>query len=128
MTERGKLKRLHVVSYVKVTHQLTDGTVGHLIDITTEGVRLCGDQPVMPVTRYRFKMTLPGMPGNRYEICFEVDVIRRVKDTIFNIYDVGVQHVSFSAQELKLTEDFIWKATFEERWSTGIESRPEYSD
>lgn len=128
MVDQRKLKRLHVVSYLKITQQLTDETIGHVVDITTEGMRLCGDQPIMPNKTYRFKMILPDIPRDKNEICFEANVIWCEKDKVFDIYDAGIQLVKVSPPELELIEEFIHKATFEERWLSGIESRPERPD
>ena len=94
--------------------------MGRIIDITSEGMRLCGDQPIEANSTYQFTMTLPEVDRGNTEICFDANVIWCKKDDVFDLYNAGVRLMNVSENDRKIIEDFIQYSTFEERWLSGV--------
>lgn len=124
MIEARKLKRMHVMSYIRVTERSRDRAFGHVVDISSEGMRLCGDQPIEPEATYHFIMILPRVDRGEKEVQFDANVIWCKKDILFDIYDAGVQLFNISDEDRQTIEDFIQYSTFEERWLSGIRTSP----
>ncbi|MFH2034968.1 MAG: PilZ domain-containing protein [Candidatus Zixiibacteriota bacterium] len=127
MFELRKLKRMHVMSYIRINEQKTDNNFGHLMDITTEGMRLCGDQPIEPAAVYKFTMRLPHVDFGKKEIVFDANVVWCQKDKLFDLYDAGIQLRDISNEDRQVIEDFIQYSTFEERWLSGTKVGVEYA-
>ena len=83
MIDARKLKRMHVISYIRVTERNSKKNFGSLVDITTEGMRMCGDEPIEPNTTYHFVMILPRVDRGEREIQFDANVVWCKKDAVF---------------------------------------------
>jgi len=57
--KRRRQKRWQLVQYLRVKNQETNEIVGHLVDISTEGVMLISDQAINPESSYEFSMEIP---------------------------------------------------------------------
>jgi hypothetical protein len=59
MQEKRKLKRWHLIYYLRVIERHTNCAIGHLIDISEEGMMLVSEEPI-PIDRvFQFQMMLP---------------------------------------------------------------------
>jgi len=56
---RRRQKRWQLVQYLRVKDKETDEIIGHLVDISTEGVMLISDQAITPENSYEFSMEIP---------------------------------------------------------------------
>ena len=53
-------KRWQLVSHLRVFDYGTNELIGHLFDVTSEGIRLISEQPIATGRDYHLKMDLPG--------------------------------------------------------------------
>ena len=59
MAERRELKRRHLIYYLRVFDRNTDKIIGHLVDITTEGLMLISEGPLETDAIFELRMDLP---------------------------------------------------------------------
>ncbi|MEW6501010.1 MAG: PilZ domain-containing protein [Thermodesulfobacteriota bacterium] len=57
--ESRALKRRHLIYYLEVYDDATDALVGHLVDITTGGIKLVSKEPIATGKAFRLHMRLP---------------------------------------------------------------------
>lgn len=122
MVEERKLKRMQVMSYLKICYRDTDIELGRVVDITTEGMRLCGEEPIQTSRTLTFKLALPTTSSENQEIVFDADVIwcRRGKNP--DLYDTGIRLKNLSPEKVEIIEDFMEKSSYEDRWLSIIKS------
>lgn len=70
MKER-KLKRRHLIYYLQVEDIQTGTTVGHVVDITTEGLKLVSEKALDPGLNFHLRMRLPMEDDENREITFK---------------------------------------------------------
>jgi len=54
-----KLKRRHLIYYLEVFDETTGDLLGHLVDLTTEGIKLVSREPIAPGRTFTLKMLMP---------------------------------------------------------------------
>lgn len=59
MKEERTLKRRHLIYYLEVYNDTTGEQMGHLVDITTQGMKLISKQAIPLDTSFSFRMALP---------------------------------------------------------------------
>lgn len=116
MRDRRRQKRMHIISYVKVREKSANQTVGRVMDITTEGMRLYGKDPLKPRSRRQFRMILPNVTTGSPEIFFDADIIWCRKDRSADFYDAGVHLIGVTPENRQVIEDFINYTLPEDRW------------
>ena len=70
MIEHRRLKRRHLLYYLRVTDRDSGAPVGNLVDITREGLMLVTHQPLEPGRTHRMRLHLPPdvLPDNHLDI------------------------------------------------------------
>ena len=122
MENKRQHERMHVVAYLKVRERETDQTLGRVVDITSQGMRLCSRRPLQPGSHTSFKVTFPDMDGAGVEIDFMAEVIWCNRATFPGYYDAGVQLQRLSINDEEAIECFIENARFEDRFVAVSES------
>ena len=56
--ESRRMKRRHLVFYLEVYNE-SGGVLGHLVDLTTKGIKLVSKEPIKENKDFRLKMELP---------------------------------------------------------------------
>ena len=60
MTEDGRtLKRRHLIFYLEVFNEDNDELLGHVVDITTKGIKLISKNPIKSKQDFKIRMKLP---------------------------------------------------------------------
>ncbi|MHB8790020.1 MAG: PilZ domain-containing protein [Desulfobulbaceae bacterium] len=65
------LNRHHLIYYLRVYDNTSSRVLGHVVDISPQGVMLITDAPLVPGADYRLRMCFPGMGSSRDELIFE---------------------------------------------------------
>ena len=122
MVDERKIKRVQVMSYLKICYKDTDIELGRVVDITTEGMRLSGEEPIQTDRTLTFRLALPVAARENSEIIFDADVIwcRRAKNP--DLYDTGIRLKNLSPEKVEIIEDFMEKSSYEDRWLSIIRS------
>jgi len=114
--DKRKQTRLHVISYLKVQEQQTDKTLGRIVDMSSEGLGLYGQDPLTPESQVELKMVLPKPIKGRNEINFNGRVVWSQAGDHPGFFDSGVQLLNVSENDLSLLEEFIENNQVEDRW------------
>ena len=104
MTEERALKRMHVISYLKVSERNTEQSIGQVVDITSEGMRLYSKEPLQPETDWQFSMALNENDENARDVTFDAVVIWCKKAHDRGYYDMGIQLRNVSEHDSKTIE------------------------
>jgi hypothetical protein len=101
MHEKRKTKRVHLIYYLRLFDNQTNDLVGHLVDITTDGIMMISEKPIQIGKDFSFKMHLPGNITGREEIDFEACCLWCRKDFNPDFYVSGYKIEKISPKELK---------------------------
>ncbi len=110
------------MSYLKICYRDTDIALGRVVDITTEGMRLCGEEPIQTDRTLTFSLSLPAVSGGDSEIIFDADVIWCKRSKNQELYDTGIRLKNLSPEKAGIIEDFMEKSSNEDRWLSIIKS------
>ena len=116
MPETRKLERMHVLSYVKVCVQKTAESVGHLVDITTQGLRVASPRALLPDSMIELRIDLPDDREQPRRVCFDAEVIWSRPSREFDCWDVGLRLIDLSDDDSSQIEQFIQTAAYRDRW------------
>lgn len=107
MTEKRKLKRRHLIYYLRVFDQNSNQLLGHLVDITTEGAMLISEKPIITNTLFQAKMVLPEEIEGSKDITFGANSIWCKKDVNPDYYVTGFQLQDVTDDDLEIIEQLI---------------------
>lgn len=100
MEERRKLRRRHVIYYSRVYERSTGELIGHVIDITPEGIKLISEQPISINTHFHFRIDLPDEIMGREYMFFEAVSIWCTEDVNPDFYNTGFRVGNMEAQDI----------------------------
>lgn len=96
MGDKRRIKRRHLIYYLQVFDNDTGNLLGHLVDITVEGVMLVSESPIETGREFKMKMLLPEEYAGQKEILFtgkshwsRQDVNPTFHDTGFSLPEIG---------------------------------------
>lgn len=112
MENKRKLKRRHLIYYLRVFDQSTGQLIGHLVDITKEGLMLISEQPLIPEKEYKFRMVLPTEILNKAEVSYTATVIWSKKDVNPDFYATGFILRDISNDDIVVIESLIHRYGF----------------
>ena len=112
MENKRKLKRRHLIYYLRVFDISNGRLIGHLVDITKEGLMLISEQPLENEKQYTFRMVLPAEILNKAELTFIATVIWCKKDVNPDFYASGFRMISISEEDLVIIESLIHRYGF----------------
>jgi hypothetical protein len=107
---------MHVLSYVRVCEQHTDDALGHLVDISTQGMRVASPRALAPHTTIELSLDLPVAEDKVRQLSFEAQVIWSRPSLEFDCWDSGLQLVGVNQYEIEQIERFIQTAADQDRW------------
>jgi len=77
---KRQLKRVHLIYYLRIFDSNSGINVGHLVDITTQGIMMISEEPIPVGKEFSLKMQLPGTITGREEIEFSAQSLWCKKD------------------------------------------------
>ncbi len=107
MAQERKLKRRHLIYYLRIYDRLTGELLGHLADITTDGMMLMSERPIDLEKSFQLEMTLPEeVTGNR-KIVFRAKSLWSKKDINPDFYDTGFEIEDINEDDVALLKVLI---------------------
>jgi hypothetical protein len=110
MEERRRLKRRHLIYYLRVFERDSKQLIGHLVDITPEGILIISEEPKDPDLIFNFHMDLPEELIGKVGLEFEAKSMWCRKDINPDFYAIGFQLLNIAPQDIeiigRLIEDF----------------------
>lgn len=114
MKQNRKLKRRHLIYYLRVFEKNADQPIGHLVDISTEGMMLISEDPIKTGTVFELRMVLPVEIDGSREIIFSAESRWCREDENPDFYNTGFQLINPSLEHMKITGLLIQKFCFKE--------------
>lgn len=69
--EKRNFSRHHLMYYLRVFDGISSRVVGHIVDISSEGIMLITDEPIAVQEEYRLRMRFPGADSFQEELLME---------------------------------------------------------
>ncbi len=107
MPERRKLKRRHLIYYLRVFDSKTDKLIGYLTDINPEGIMLISEKPIKLKKKFHFKMVLPLGIKERKPLDFDVFSRWSERDINPDFFQTGFQLLNVQQKDIVLIESLI---------------------
>lgn len=107
MEEKRKIYRRHLIYYLRVFDIATGNLLGHLVDITTEGIMLISETPIETGLTFQLRMDLPAFVFGKPELHFEARSVWCQSDVNTDFYDTGFQLIDISEQDQHIIEQII---------------------
>lgn len=106
MEERRKLKRRHLLYYSRVFDRVTGKQLGHIMDITAEGIMLISDEPIPVDETFHLRMDLPEDILSRPHLQFDAHSVWCQPDINPDFYNTGFR-VNLASHDIALIERMI---------------------
>jgi hypothetical protein len=110
--DNRKLKRRHLIYYLRVYDATTDQLIGHLVDITTEGMMLISEQTIPVEKDFKFRMVLPDEIMSKPDILIEARSIWCKKDVNPDFFATGLTILKINQDDLIVVDSLIRKYGF----------------
>lgn len=107
MQEKRKLQRRHLIYYLRVFDRNTVNLIGHLVDITPEGVMVISENPIETGITFQMRMILPKEIFKKEQITFEAISKWSDKDVNPSFYDTGFQLLDISDENRSIIAQLI---------------------
>jgi len=105
--DRRKLKRRHVIFYSRVFDRNSGALLGHLMDITVEGLMLISEAPLTPGSTYHLRMDLPEDVMTKAYLSFDAQCLWSKSDINPAFYNAGFKVLNMIPEDIELIENMI---------------------
>jgi len=112
MFDKRKLKRRHLIYYLRVFRQPGGEQLGHLVDITEEGIMLISEQEFPAGLDYDLRMSLPAEISGKVEIDFKVHTLWCKRDVNPDFFAGGFKILEISDSDREIIERLVVKFGF----------------
>ena len=110
--ETRALKRRHLVYYLEVYDDETNELLGHLVDVTTSGLKLVSKQRIPTNRNYRLRMMLPEGYFSQKDLYFEAQSMWSSNDINPDFYDTGFAAPKLDAKTQDIIRDLVSQISF----------------
>ncbi len=107
MKEERKIKRRHLILYLRVFDSKSDELLGNLGDLTTEGIMVVSDKQIEINKSYNLKMTLPAKIEGQQQINLHAKAVWCNQDVNSDYYDTGFKINDIDPQTVHLISKII---------------------
>lgn len=99
-SEKRKLERRHLIYWLRVYGKKSNQIIGHVVNITKEGIMLISEDPIETNGYFQFRMALPEEMKVSKEISFEAKSVWCKNDKNPDFYNTGFQLTKISIGDL----------------------------
>jgi hypothetical protein len=107
MAERRKLPRKYLMYYTRVFVAGSDQLLGHLVDITPEGVMVMSEQPIPTGQTFRLKVELSPDVAEQPDMEFDATSLWCQPDVNPRFHNTGFQVHGLQPHELGIIERIV---------------------
>jgi hypothetical protein len=93
LDEQRRLKRWHLIYYLRVFDHENGALVGHIVDITTEGIKLLSPWPIPPSKLFELRMDIPQDGTDSSQLVFKASSLWTRPDVNPDFHVTGFQLV-----------------------------------
>ncbi len=116
MKDERNEERIFLLFYLEVYCRDTSRFLGSVMDISTNGIRLCSGFPVESKKKLNCQMLLPDLPDMIDEISFKTEVIWCEPAFNPNFYDIGFHFSDLSPKEREIIDRIIEITIYDHCW------------
>ena len=110
--EIRSLKRRHLVYYLEVYDDEANELLGHLVDLTTTGLKLVSKQRIPTNRTYRLRMMLPEGYFSQKDLYFEAKSMWSSNDINPDFYDTGFAAPKLETATQNIILDLVNQISF----------------
>lgn len=114
MPERRRFKRRHLIFYLEVFDDKTDLLIGHVVDITVDGIMLISQEPIELNTSLGLRIELPAETRGKSQLKFKAKSLWSKKDVNPDYHCTGIKLLDVSADDLKTIKRVIARFKFKD--------------
>jgi c-di-GMP-binding flagellar brake protein YcgR len=114
LEERRKIKRRHLVYYLKVFDVDTDLLLGHLVDITAEGMMMVREEPLEEGRVFQLRLELPQQVLMKDTLNFSAECRWCEKDVNPDLHKSGFQFLSISDKDQSVIDNLVRRHAFQD--------------
>ena len=107
MDERRRHKREYLIFYLRVFDLNSSKLLGHIVDITVEGIRLISEEPLSAEQEFNLKMDLPDEINGVKQIFFRAKALHSKKDVNPSFYVTGCSLMNMSDENKEIIKQLI---------------------
>ena len=112
MVEKRHTKRWQLFYYLRVFEVKSGELLGHVVDITTEGMMLISEAAIPKGVVYELRMEMPGNEGEHTTLNIRAQSRWSTCDVNKNFFDTGFTLVSPSVQVVETIQKIIDEVQF----------------
>ena len=111
--EKRKRRRWELVFYLRIFDQSNGTLLGHVIDISEDGLMLLSEVPIQLDKDYDLSLEMPvSDDGGNEKISFKARSIWQSKDTNPDLVDTGFQLIDPDIESVEAIQDLIDELQF----------------
>ena len=107
MEEKRRLKRWHLVYYLRAFDEETSSLLGHVVDINTEGLKLVSEWPLPVPKVFRVWMEVPRDSGESRRVSLQVRSLWSQRDENPRFYNTGFELIASSSPTTERIAELI---------------------
>ncbi len=107
MEDRRKFKRRYLAFYSRVFDVRSHHLLGHVVDITPQGLMLISEIPLPIDTAFRLEIELPDDFAAKRTISFEAKSRWCQADVDPNFFNTGFQLFDIEPEDVKIIENIV---------------------
>lgn len=107
MSEKRKLERRHLIYYLRIFDRQTGDLLGHLIDLTPEGIMMMSEEPIECNKNFHLRMNLSEVLIGKSHFDFEARSLWCRPDINPDFYDTGFTIDSLTFQDAKIIDQLV---------------------
>ncbi len=104
---RRALKRRHLIYYLEVYDKDSDKFLGHLVDITTQGIKLVSKKPIETERIFSLRMNLPEGYFNDSTLIFKAKSLWSGNDVNPDFFDTGFMVPDLDPKAKEIITDLV---------------------
>jgi hypothetical protein len=99
VSDKRRIKRSHLIYYLRVFNRVNDQILGHLVDITPEGAMLIHDSAIPTGAHFQLRMMLPAEIFGRDHLDFDAESLWSKRDVNPDFYDTGFRLLNVETKD-----------------------------
>ena len=114
MIDRRKLARRHLIYYLRVFDRDINQLIGHVVDISTDGLKLISEAPIKTQETFRCEMSLPQEIQGQKKVIFDATSVWNKKDINPDFFATGFAISNIELETVMLIKRLIDEFGFSE--------------
>ncbi len=114
MDEKRKLKRRHLIYYLRIYSGKSKTPLGFLVDIHSEGIMIISEKEIKTGKQFDLKMDLPKSAGEKKSVLFKTKSIWCTKGVNSDLYETGFEFVNISEKDLQMIDNIVYDFGFDD--------------